>query len=88
VDFTIDDLEDLIIRDVSVSYKLLRYINSANFRRVQEISSIKQAIVLLGEKEVRRFLSLIALAQLASDKPDELIRASIIRVRLCELVGR
>jgi c-di-GMP-related signal transduction protein len=88
VDFTFDDLEDLIIRDVSVSYKLLRYINSAYFRRVQEISSIKQAIVLLGEREVRRFLSLIALAQLASDKPDELIRASIIRARLCELLGK
>jgi EAL and modified HD-GYP domain-containing signal transduction protein len=87
-DFKFEELEKLIVRDVSTSYKLMRYINSAYFRRVQEISSIKQAITLLGEKEVRRFISLIALAQLASDKPDELIRTSIIRARFCELLGK
>jgi EAL and modified HD-GYP domain-containing signal transduction protein len=87
-DFRFEEVEKLIIRDVSTSYKLMRYINSAYFRRIQEISSIKQAIILLGEKEVRRFISLIALAQLASDKPDELIRASIIRARFCELLGK
>ena len=87
-DFKFEELEKLIVRDVSTSYKLMRYINSAYFRRVQEISSIKQAIVLLGEKEVRRFISLIALAQLAADKPNELIRASIIRARFCELLGK
>ena len=87
-DFRFEELEKLIVRDVSTSYKLMRYINSAYFRRVQEISSVKQAIVLLGEKEIRRFVSLIALAQLATDKPDELIRASIIRARFCELLGK
>ncbi len=87
-DFSFDELEKLIARDVSISYKLMRYINSAYFRRVQEISSIKHAILLLGEKEVRRFVSLIGMTILASDKPDELTRASIIRARLCELLGK
>ena len=85
--FSFQELEKLIARDISLSFKLLSYINSAYFRRVQEISSIKQAIVLLGEKEIRRFISLIAMAKLASDKPDELIRESIIRARLCEQLG-
>jgi len=85
--FSFQELEKLIARDISLSFKLLSYINSAFFRRVQEISSVKQAIVLLGEKEIRRFISLIAMAKLASDKPEELIRASIIRARLCELLG-
>jgi EAL and modified HD-GYP domain-containing signal transduction protein len=72
---------------VSISYKLLRYINSAFFKRACEISSIKHAIVLLGEMEVKRFISMVATAELASDKPDELVRASIIRARMCELLG-
>jgi EAL and modified HD-GYP domain-containing signal transduction protein len=87
-DFNFGTLEKIIARDVSISYKLLRYLNSAYFKRVQEISSIKQAIVLLGETGIRRFLSLIIMAKLASDKPDELVRTSIIRARLCELVGK
>ncbi|HSQ85427.1 MAG TPA: HDOD domain-containing protein [Desulfobacterales bacterium] len=86
-DCSFEKLEKLINRDVSISYKLLRYINSAFFKRACEISSIKHAIVLLGEMEVKRFISMVATAELASDKPDELVRASIIRARMCELLG-
>ncbi|RLB11565.1 MAG: hypothetical protein DRG63_12805 [Deltaproteobacteria bacterium] len=87
-EFQFEELEKLILRDVSISYKLMRYINSSFFRRVHEISSIKQAIILLGEVGMRRFISLIVMAKLASDKPEELVRTSIIRARLCELLGR
>jgi EAL and modified HD-GYP domain-containing signal transduction protein len=80
-------LERIIERDVAISYKLLRYINSAYFRRVSEVTSIRQAIVLMGERGIRRFLSLIAMTSLASHKPDELVRASIVRARFCELIG-
>ena len=86
-DCSFNKLEKLINRDVSISYKLLRYINSAYFKRACEISTIKHAIVLLGEEEIKRFISLVATAELASEKPDELIRASIIRARFCELLG-
>jgi EAL and modified HD-GYP domain-containing signal transduction protein len=86
-DFNLEQLEKLINRDVAVSYKLLRYMNSAYFKRLNEISSIGQAIVLLGEKGIRRFVSLIVMAKLVDKKPDELLRASIIRARLCELLG-
>ncbi len=87
-DFRFQELEKFISRDVGISYKLLRYINSAYFSRVQDISSIKQATVLLGERELRHFLSLTAMTKLASDKPDELVRASIIRAKFCELMAR
>lgn len=86
-DCNFDKLEKLINRDVSISYKLLRYINSTFFKRACEISTIKHAIVLLGEKEIKRFISLVTTAELASDKPDELVRTSIIRARFCELLG-
>lgn len=86
-DCSFGKLEKLINRDVSISYKLLRYINSAYFKRVCEISSIKHAIILLGEREIKRFISMVATAELASDKPHELVRSSIIRARFCELLG-
>ena len=86
-DCNIDDLDRLINRDVSLSYKLLRYINSAFFRRLMEITSIRHAIALLGERELRQFIALVATAELAQDKPQELIRSAIIRARFCELLG-
>jgi c-di-GMP-related signal transduction protein len=86
-DFQFDKLERLIVREVSLSYKLLLLVNSVYFRRISDISSVRQAIVLIGEEGIRRFLSLIAMAGLAADKPDELIRASVVRAKFCELLG-
>ena len=86
-DFDFHELEKIIKRDVAISYKLLRYINSSYFKRASDISSIRQAILMLGEKKVRSFISLIAMARLATGKPDELIRTSIIRAKFCELLG-
>lgn len=86
-DFQFKKLEEIITRDVSISYKLMRYMNSAYFRRAAKISSIKDAIVLLGEKGIKNFLSLITMTRLAENKPDELIRSSIIRAKFCELAG-
>lgn len=77
-------LEKLINQDVSVSFKLLKYLNSAYYSRVSPISSIIQAIAYLGERGVRQFVSLIATSKLSETKPDELIRTSIIRARFLE----
>lgn len=86
-DFDFGNLERLIAPDVSLSYKLLRYINSAFFAKAQDIASIQQALVYMGEEEIRRFVSLVAISNLAKGKPDELIRASCIRAKFCELLG-
>ncbi len=88
VDFDIDKLKNLLNQDVSTSYKLLNYLNSAFFNRLQPISSIRQAIAFLGSKGIRQFISLIAIGQLGDGKPGELIRTSIIRARFLELVGQ
>jgi len=80
-------IEKLIHWDVNISYKLLRYINSAFFRRVQPVSSIKQALMMLGENGVRQFITLIATAELAAGKPTELIRTSIVRAKFCERIA-
>lgn len=86
-EFDVDALEKLVTQDISITYKLLKYINSAHFSRLKNISSIAQAISYLGERGFKMFVSLIATSMLAENKPGELVRASIIRARLLELIG-
>lgn len=73
-------------RDVSLSYKLLRYANSAIFKRRSEVSTIKQALVLLGSSELKRFLGLMFAVTANPDKPTELIKLAMTRAKFCELV--
>ena len=83
-DFEYDHLESIIKRDVSLSYKLLKFINSAAFGFTSKIHSIKQALTLLGIDEFRKWISLIALSGMGNDKPEELVVTSIIRARFAE----
>lgn len=87
VEFDIDRLEKLINQDLSLSYKLLNYLNSSYFSRLKPLSSVRQAIVSLGVLGVRTFVSLIAASKLAEQKPHELIKTSIIRARFLEQIG-
>ncbi|MDP7593012.1 MAG: HDOD domain-containing protein [Litorilituus sp.] len=73
--------------DIPLSYKLLRYANSAIFRRRAEISTIKQALVLLGSSELKRFLGLMFAITANPDKPTELIKLAMTRAKFCELVA-
>ncbi|MGH9520216.1 MAG: EAL and HDOD domain-containing protein, partial [Terriglobales bacterium] len=61
-EFDVEDLDKLIRSDLTFSYKLLRYLNSATFGFCQPIHSIRHAITLMGENEVRRWASMIGLA--------------------------
>lgn len=87
IDADFGELEDIIKHDVSITYKLLRFINSAAFGFATKIQSIKQAISLLGLKEFRKWVSLIALSSMGDDKPEELVLASMSRARFCELIA-
>jgi c-di-GMP-related signal transduction protein len=83
-----DRLETLILHDVSLSYQLLRYVNSPLFALTSHIRSIRQALLFFGETELRKWIVLATLARTAEDKPGELIRHSLVRARFCELVSR
>lgn len=87
-DFDFSKAESLIERDINLSFKLLKYINSAYFKGKREVSIIKDAILMLGSDELRRFISLIAMSQLGSSKPDALIFASAFRAKFCDLIGQ
>lgn len=80
-------LADAIQGEVATSYKLLRYINSAFFGLRKPVTSIVQALALLGEREFRKWISLLALAELTTDKPTELLNLSLIRGKFCEMAG-
>ncbi|MEZ4654891.1 MAG: HDOD domain-containing protein [Candidatus Eisenbacteria bacterium] len=79
-----EDLEQVVKHDLSVSYKLLRYTNSAAFGFRREIRSLQESLRLLGEREVRKVLSLILLTALGRDRPEQLITDSVVRARFCE----
>lgn len=80
-------LEKIIQNDVGITYKLLRFINSSYFYRLQRIESVAHAITYLGEKEIRRFIILVVISELASNKPAEIIRLALVRARMGELIA-
>ena len=85
--FDIDKIELILKHDISLSYRLLRYINSAFFGLRQKISSVRHALIMLGEIELKKWISVVALASLIEDKPSELFVQSLIRAKFCELIA-
>lgn len=79
-------VQEAIQRSVSLSYRLLRYANSAAFNLPRQITSIAQATVVLGHRRIRDMATLLALTG-ASDKPPELTRTLLARARLCEQIA-
>ncbi len=70
--------------EISLSYKLLKLINSAAFGLRHKVSNIVQALSLLGEREVRTWVALLSVSAMADDKPAELVVNSLIRARFCD----
>jgi EAL and modified HD-GYP domain-containing signal transduction protein len=87
-EFDLNSITGVFERDVSLSYKLLRYANSAIFRRRNEISTIKQALVILGVGELKRFIGLMFAVTANPDKPTELIKLAMTRAKFCELTAQ
>ena len=86
-DLDLNGITHVFERDVSLSYKLLRYANSAIFKRRSEVSTIKQALVLLGAGELKRFIGLMFAVTANPEKPSELINLAMTRAKFCELIA-
>ncbi|RDH83899.1 MAG: hypothetical protein DIZ80_07115 [endosymbiont of Galathealinum brachiosum] len=86
-DIDSDELEKILIQDITLSYKLLRYINSASFGLRTEVNSIKDAIVLLGISKLKNWISLIMMSKIIDSKPTEVIVTGMIRGKMCELLA-
>ncbi len=83
----ITELTQLIGNDVSLSHKVLKFINSPMSGLRAEVDSIQQAVVLLGLDTIKNWVTLLALAT-GSDKPGELTTTALVRARCCELLAR
>ena len=85
-DFNFSDLELLILKDVGLSYKLTKLINSSAYGAKNKYNSIKYAITFLGEKEIVKWLYVVILNDLKGNKPNELLKVSLQRAKFCELI--
>lgn len=81
------ELEGLISQDVSLSYKLLRVINSAFYSLPRKVDSLRQALLMLGTRLITTWVSLIILAGI-DDKPHELMVTAMVRAKMCELLAQ
>lgn len=84
---TPEKLEEMIIRDPALTYKLLRIVNSAGYSLVRQVESVAEAIVLLGLEQVKKWATLIAMSS-SQEKPEELSRSLLIRGRMCEQIAQ
>jgi EAL and modified HD-GYP domain-containing signal transduction protein len=86
-EFNVDKIESIIKADVAISYKLMKMLNSASFSFVEKITSIRQAIMLIGKEELNKWLTIIAMSEMESDNDREITTSTIIRARFCELIA-
>jgi EAL and modified HD-GYP domain-containing signal transduction protein len=85
-DVDMRELEDLIRQDVSLSYRLLRMVNSAYYALDTKVESIRHALVILGLKQIRAWLTILAMSEV-NDRSNTLMTTAMIRGKMCELLA-
>lgn len=83
-----DVISEIFSTDPGLTYKLLRFINSPTYGNNQEITSLRHALIYIGELELKKFITLLALSDLSEGKCDEVMRLSLIRAKFCELISQ
>lgn len=84
----IKKIENLIKNDVLLSYKLLKTVNSAHYCLKRKITSISDAIIIIGTKELKRWIFIITLKQIGENSIDELVKMSLIRASFAESLSK
>ncbi|WP_438865480.1 EAL and HDOD domain-containing protein [Neptunicella sp.] len=85
--FSFDRVNAILERDVGLAYMLLRFINNPTVNKRYEITSLRHALNYMGEVELKKFISILALAKLGDEKPMELLHMSLVRAKFCELIS-
>lgn len=83
-EITIAELEKLVKRDASLSHRVLRCLQSASWGLRHEVSSIKEALILLGIEPVKKWTSIWAVAGMSGGRPAEVVTMALVRARMCE----
>jgi len=84
-DFDLGHIADTIGQDPSLSISLLRFINTIMPRKIE---SLRNAVAILGQKEVKRWATAAISIRLADDRPNEITKLSLIRARIAENLAR
>jgi c-di-GMP-related signal transduction protein len=84
----IDEIAELVENDFSLTYKILRIVNSAAYHMRNKINSIKQAVMVLGLYELRKWVLLMAISDHKSAKDNETIKLSMSRAKFAESIGK
>jgi EAL and modified HD-GYP domain-containing signal transduction protein len=87
IDPSFKNIAKIIEKDVSLSYEILKLVNSVAFSRGNKITSINQAVVMIGLKEIKKWAYLVVLRKMGEDKPSEVIKYSLVRAKFCELMA-
>lgn len=77
LDFT--EIEDLIKREPSLCYRLLRYLNSPLFGLAFPVSSVRHALSLLGERETVRWIRMATMLVMVQERSSDLVLSSLVR---------
>jgi EAL and modified HD-GYP domain-containing signal transduction protein len=85
--FDIEGITSVVEHDAGLSYMLLRFINNPTINKRHKITSLRHALNYMGEVEIKKFVALLAMANLSDDKPIELIHLSLVRAKFCDLLG-
>jgi c-di-GMP phosphodiesterase len=80
-------LTRLVKRDASLTYRLLRLLNSPVCAIRQEVQSVQAALIAMGEETFRRMATLAIASELNANQPPELLRMAFVRGRFCELAA-
>ncbi|MDT0596034.1 EAL and HDOD domain-containing protein, partial [Glaciecola petra] len=82
-DFDARKVVDIFEKDVGLTFKLMRFINNPTVNKKNNIESVTHAINFLGQNEMKKFIALLALANLKGNKPEDLLVSSLTRARFC-----
>lgn len=87
-DIDFDRIAEVVRVDVHLTCKLLKAANTVRYYYGLRVKSVKQALVLMGANEVRRWAMLVLMKNILADGVDELIRTALVRAVFCEDLSR
>jgi c-di-GMP-related signal transduction protein len=82
----INEVERLVMLDASICYRLLRLVNSALYWLPHQITSIRGALMMVGDDEMRRLVTVALTTTMAGDRP-ALVSMALERAKFCELLA-
>ncbi|MBV4415437.1 HDOD domain-containing protein [Clostridium tyrobutyricum] len=86
--FSLENIQNLIKKDVSMSYEILKLINSAKYYFKNKIKSINHAVSLLGENEIKKWLYFICMKPICSNRPQIVMLESLLRAEFLEKLAK